>query len=187
MHRILTMLEVDLGEINQYRLDYNEKSVQQKRLENSRARQRNCERFHRFNDRNCESVKCKENKFHSVTNEDPTDNSLMMSTRFNSIDKLQENSRENSFEYRSKMFNSKFQVDKPKFVVSTGLVNGKQYCSKHLQQMMPINYLRLLENYQKRRNSQVYVKSSNEDSILVCDNRIDDSKGNEDLSLDNVG
>ena len=85
------------------------------------------------------------------------------------------------------MFNSKFQVDKPKFVVSTGLVNGKQYCSKHLQQMMPINYLRLLENYQKRRNSQVYVKSSNEDSILVCDNRIDDSKGNEDLSLDNVG
>ena len=53
--------------------------------------------------------------------------------------------------------------------------------------MMPINYLRLLENYQKRRNSQVYVKSSNEDSILVCDNRIDDSKGNEDLSIDNVG
>lgn len=50
--------------------------------------------------------------------------------------------------------------------------------------MMPINYLRLLENYQKRRNSQVHVRSNyNEDSILVCDgNRLDDLKNNEDLS-----
>ena len=54
--------------------------------------------------------------------------------------------------------------------------------------MMPINYLRLLENYQKRRNSQVYVRSNcHEDSILVCDNQNDSiNKTNKDLSLDNV-
>ena len=54
---------------------------------------------------------------------------------------------------------------------------------------MPINYLRLLENYQKRRNSQAVasrVNSNMDDSILVLDEVRDLKTPNEDLSVDHI-